>query len=145
MDDIRAEWLDRFGPLPAPAEGLLDVARLRVECLRTQVREVSATVARPGQVSSVGGGRRLVARLAPLTLPASARVRLRRLRPEALYKEESGQLTVPLGPGEAPVEALTALLRDLVPAAGAGPGEPVAAGAVPATAGRDSSRTTAHR
>ncbi len=54
VDDIRAEWLDRFGPLPAPADGLLAVARLRVECLRTGVREVSATAARPGQASATG-------------------------------------------------------------------------------------------
>jgi transcription-repair coupling factor (superfamily II helicase) len=146
VDDIRAEWLDRFGPLPPAAEGLLAVARLRVECLRTGVREVSATGARPGQVSTTGGRRRLVARLAPLSLAASARVRLRRLRPEALYKEESGQLTVPLAAGEAPVEALTALLVELVPVEGAG-----AAAAVPADPvggrgpRRDSSRATARR
>ena len=33
VDDVRAEWLDRFGALPPPAEGLLDVARLRAQCL----------------------------------------------------------------------------------------------------------------
>ena len=153
VDDIRAEWLDRFGPLPAPAEGLLAVARLRVECLRTGVREVSATAGRPGQVSTVGGRRRLVARLAPLALPASARVRLRRLRPEAQYKEEPAQLTVPLAVDEAPVEALTALLTALVPAdTGAGEAGPGAAGADPAggpagsrSVGRDSSRAGARR
>ena len=42
-------------------------------------------------------------------------MRLRRLRPEALYKEEARQLTVPLRPDEAPVEALTELLQLLVP------------------------------
>ncbi len=144
VDDIRAEWLDRFGPLPAPAEGLLAVARLRVECLRTGVREVSATAARPGQVAT-GGRRRLVARMAPLAMPASARVRLRRLRPEALYKEESGQLTVPLGADEGPVEALTALLGALVPdtaAEGAAPAE-VVEGA--RSRGRDSSPAPARR
>ncbi|HZU80809.1 MAG TPA: transcription-repair coupling factor, partial [Acidimicrobiales bacterium] len=74
--DIRAEWSDRFGPVPPPAEGLLAVAALRVQCLRTGVTEVSATAAR-GQVP--GRGRRLLAaRLSPLELPASARVRLRR-------------------------------------------------------------------
>jgi transcription-repair coupling factor (superfamily II helicase) len=118
VDDIRAEWEDRFGPLPGPAEGLLAVARLRVQCLRTGVREVSAVAARPGQVVSGSRGR-LAARMAPLALPASARVRLRRLRPEALYKEDSGQLMVPLAGGEAPVEALTALLVALVPDEGA--------------------------
>jgi transcription-repair coupling factor (superfamily II helicase) len=146
VDDIRAEWLDRFGPLPAPAEGLLEVARLRVECLRTGVREVSASAARPGHLSP-GGRRRLVARLAPVSLPASARVRLRRLRPEALYKEDSGLLIVPLGVGEPPVEALGALIRDLVPAeasADAGPpaADPRRGGA---GRGRDSSRSAARR
>jgi transcription-repair coupling factor (superfamily II helicase) len=116
VHDIRAEWLDRFGPLPAPAEGLLAVAQLRVECLRTGVREVSATRARPGEGASLPGRRGLVARLAPLELPASARVRLRRLRPESVVKEDARQLIVPLRPDEPPVEALTALLVDLVPA-----------------------------
>jgi transcription-repair coupling factor (superfamily II helicase) len=118
VDDIRAEWVDRFGPLPAPAEGLLAVARLRVECLRTGVREVSATPARPGQGTGRPGRRGFVARIAPLELPASARVRLRRLRPESIVKEDVGLLVVPLGADEAPVEALTQLLVDLVPVPG---------------------------
>src|SRR5205823_11917821 len=44
VDDIRDEWMDRYGPVPAAAESLLAVARLRAECVRTGVREV--TVAR---------------------------------------------------------------------------------------------------
>jgi transcription-repair coupling factor (superfamily II helicase) len=144
VDDIRAEWMDRFGPLPEPAEGLLAVARLRVACLRTGVREVSATAARPGQMAP-GGRRRLVARLAPVALPASARVRLRRLRPEALYKEESAQLTVPLVPGEEPVEALTALLGELVPTEAGATEAGAPAGAAPGSRRRDSSRAAARR
>jgi transcription-repair coupling factor (superfamily II helicase) len=115
VDDIRAEWTDRFGPPPPPAEGLLAVGRLRALCLRTGVREVSAAPARPGQGRGGPGRRGLVARVAPLELPASARVRLRRLRPDAVVKDEGHQLTVPLGPDERPVEALTALLEELVP------------------------------
>jgi transcription-repair coupling factor (superfamily II helicase) len=120
VDDIRAEWVDRFGPPPKPAEGLLAVARLRATCLRTGVREVSATPARPGQGVGPPGRRTLVARLAPLDLPASARVRLRRLRPGAVVKEDLHQLLVPLGPEEQPVEALTDLLDQLVPVTAAG-------------------------
>jgi transcription-repair coupling factor (superfamily II helicase) len=41
VDDVRAEWEDRYGPLPPPAVALLDVARLRAECLRLGVRSVS--------------------------------------------------------------------------------------------------------
>jgi transcription-repair coupling factor (superfamily II helicase) len=118
VDDIRSEWLDRFGPLPPPAEGLLAVARLRVECLRTGVREVSATPARAGQGTGRPGRRGLVARIAPLELPASARVRLRRLRPESLVKDEAHLLVIPLRPDEPPVEALTELLLELVPVSG---------------------------
>ncbi|MGH9016741.1 MAG: TRCF domain-containing protein, partial [Acidimicrobiales bacterium] len=141
--DVRTEWLDRFGPLPSPAEGLLEVARLRVECLRTGVREVSATGPRPG---SGGSRRRLVARLAPLRLPASARVRLRRLRPEAVYKEDAGQLTVPLGPDEAPIEALVALLVSLVPVEDAPDPSPAPSAPAPGRGpGRDSSPTPARR
>ncbi|HUI02530.1 MAG TPA: transcription-repair coupling factor [Acidimicrobiales bacterium] len=119
VQDIKAEWTDRFGPPPPAAEGLLAVARLRVQCLRTGVREVSATPAR-----AQGGPLRrgVTARLAPLDLPASARVRLRRLRPEAIFKEDVRQLIVPLRPDEAPVETLTGLLGELVPVPGAGAG-----------------------
>jgi len=41
VDDILAEWNDRYGPPPAPAAVLLDVARLRAECLRLGIRSVS--------------------------------------------------------------------------------------------------------
>ena len=110
--DIRAEWLDRFGPLPAPAEALLAVASLRVQCLRTGVREVA--VAAPRGPVIAGRRRTVVARLSPIELPASARVRLRRLHPDAVYKEEPRQLQVTLEAGRV-AEALTELLEALVP------------------------------
>src|SRR5204863_6352345 len=33
VDDIQAEWLDRYGPVPPSAEALLAVARLRAACV----------------------------------------------------------------------------------------------------------------
>ena len=74
VDDIRSEWIDRFGPVPEAAESLLSIGRLRVECLRAGVSEVVVT-RRGGALSA----ERLAARLAPVELPASRRVRLRRL------------------------------------------------------------------
>src|SRR5439155_2599955 len=100
VDDIRDEWVDRYGPVPPPAEALLGVARLRAECVRAGVREV--TVARQ------------VARVSPLVLPASRRIRLQRLRREATYKEGLAQLVVPVGNGDAAAMLVT-LLRELVP------------------------------
>jgi transcription-repair coupling factor (superfamily II helicase) len=41
VDDVRAEWEDRYGPPPPPAVALLEVARLRAACLRLGIRAVS--------------------------------------------------------------------------------------------------------
>jgi transcription-repair coupling factor (superfamily II helicase) len=101
VDDIRNEWLDRYGPVPPAADALLAVARLRAECVRTGVREV--TVARG------------TARLAPLVLPTSMRIRLQRLHRDAVYKEDSSQLVAPVPRGADPAEFIGGLLRELVP------------------------------
>jgi transcription-repair coupling factor (superfamily II helicase) len=105
--DIRAEWEDRYGPVPPEAEALLRVARLRVECLRLGIREVTVAANRTGPGWQ--------ARLGPVELRASAAVRLRRLAKDALYKEELGQLVVPLRKGVDVAEALVSLLEELVP------------------------------
>ncbi len=81
VDDIAQEWSDRFGPAPEEAEALLRVARLRAECVRLGVREV--TVAKD------------VARIGPLALPVSATVRLKRLYPKAVIKE-GDQVVLPM-------------------------------------------------
>jgi transcription-repair coupling factor (superfamily II helicase) len=109
VDDIADEWVDRYGPLPEPAKGLLDLARLRVECLRTGVADVTVVPAR------VGGGRHPVARLSPLVLATSAQVRLRRLAPGGTYREDGHQLAVPLTEPDRPAGRLCDLLRQLVP------------------------------
>jgi transcription-repair coupling factor (superfamily II helicase) len=102
VDDIRTEWEDRYGPVPEPADRLLTIGLLRAECHRTGVRDVSIT-----------GNQ---ARLAPLHLRASEVMRLRRLARDAIYKEEAGQLVVPLRRGDDPAARLVALLTELVPA-----------------------------
>jgi transcription-repair coupling factor (superfamily II helicase) len=101
VDDIDAEWLDRYGPLPPAAQALLAVGRLRAECVRTGVREVNVA--------------RDVARLVPLALRTSQTIRLRRLFPKAVYKEDIAQLVVPLVRGADPVDAVLTLLATLVP------------------------------
>ena len=123
LDDVRAEWLDRFGPVPAPAEALLKVGRLRVECVRTGVREITVTKG-PGF-----GGPDHIARVSPVVLPESRQVRLQRLHSgkgsgnQAIYKEGIGEIQLPLHKKQGPVvdqliEILADLLPDLVPDAG---------------------------
>jgi transcription-repair coupling factor (superfamily II helicase) len=116
IEDVRTEWEDRFGPLPAPAAALLEVARLRVECLRLGVTEIAVTAPRGGMGRSTD---RASVKLAPITLPASAEVRLRRLAPGATYQADQHRLLMPVpvpraGAGYAP--GLVALLGELVPA-----------------------------
>ncbi|MEO5678215.1 MAG: TRCF domain-containing protein, partial [Acidimicrobiales bacterium] len=112
VDDIRAEWEDRFGPLPPPAEGLVAVGRLRADCFRTGVREVMVAKGAAGGI--VGP----TVRIAPLALRTSQQLRLRRLHPKAVWKEEAGQLVVPVPKkldGLDLVGFILDLLRTLVP------------------------------
>jgi transcription-repair coupling factor (superfamily II helicase) len=110
VDDIESEWMDRYGPLPDPARALLRIAHLRAECARLGVREVTVAVGATG----LGGGSYTV-RLAPLELKTSQRVRLSRLAPKAVYKEEIGQLVLTLPRSTDPAEHLTVLLGELAP------------------------------
>ena len=114
LADIRAEWVDRFGPVPEPAEALLSIGRLRVECLRHGVSEVVVTRRGGGPLSTA----RYAARLAPVELPASRRVRLRRLYGDrAVCKDEPRELHVPLRADAGPViDQLVTLLTDVVAA-----------------------------
>ena len=107
--DIRAEWEDRYGPLPLEAEQLLAVARLRAEASRTGLREV--TVVKP----SGYGGQPYSARLSPLPLKTSQQIRLARLHPRAIYKEAEQLLIVPVPQHLHPADALVDLLRQLDP------------------------------
>ncbi len=100
VDDIRAEWVDRYGPVPPPAEALLGVARLRAECHRTGIRDVTITGTQ--------------ARVAPLALRTSEVMRLRRLARQAIYKEDTGQVVVPLPRGADPAPFLVGFLQELV-------------------------------
>ena len=57
VDDIRAEWEDRYGPLPEPAEALLTVGRLRAECHRLGISDDAdhgvQVDRRPGRLSPI--------------------------------------------------------------------------------------------
>ncbi len=116
VDDIGAEWADRYGPLPAAADGLLALARLRASALARGIGEVTMSPVRPG------GTRRPTVRVAPVTLPASAQVRLRRLAPGATYREDTAQLLVPLTNGASAPDAVRAVIEELIPLADVGSG-----------------------
>jgi transcription-repair coupling factor (superfamily II helicase) len=99
LADIENEWRDRFGPLPSPAQSLIAVGALRVECIRIGITEIMTN-----------GNE---ARISPVQLRASQTMTLRRLAPGATFKEQSGLLTVPIKRGANPTSVLTDLLREL--------------------------------
>ncbi len=110
VEDIRNEWLDRYGPLPEPAAALLRIGELRAECARTGVREVTVTRAAgslPGATAA--------ARLTPLALKASGRIRLQRRWPKAIYKEDISQLVLSVPTSVDAAEYLATVLHELVP------------------------------
>jgi len=111
VDDIAAEWVDRYGPLPDPAAKLIDVARLRAECHRLGVRELSIVK------GPAFGGPAYTARISPLVLRTSQVMRLHRLFKGSVYKEDREQLVLPVPRTPAIAATMVDLLRQLVPPA----------------------------
>ena len=108
VDDIAAEWLDRFGPLPEPAEMLLAIARVRAACVRTGVTEL--TVTRPG-----GYGSPFIVRLSPLPLSQSKQMRMERLYRGSVYKPDGSQVLLPIRTEAEMVTGIIGALDTLVP------------------------------
>ena len=106
VDDIRAEWEDRYGPVPVPAEALLTIGYLRAECHRWDLKDV--------QIISNQ------ARLSPVTLKMSEELRLKRLVRDSIYKADQHQLVLPVKRGVDPAAMLVKTLGDLRPAEAVG-------------------------
>ncbi|MBA2337207.1 MAG: transcription-repair coupling factor [Acidimicrobiia bacterium] len=98
VDDVVAEWRDRFGELPEPAAALVEVARLRVEAIRVGLAEIVTA--------------RREVRLSPITLRISEEVRLQRLMPAAVVRGEV--LFVP-APRSEPVAEMLGFIRKMWP------------------------------
>ncbi len=94
VDDVAAEWEDRFGPLPPRAKSLLDVAEIRVEAARIGLTEVVKL--------------RDEVRLGPVDLSASQEVRLQRLARGSVLRPAEGVVFI-----KAPSPLLEGLLRFL--------------------------------
>ena len=114
VEDVRVEWEDRYGPIPEPAQNLLDVALVRTACIRTGITELTVTKG-PG----FGGPDHLV-RMSPLTLPTSKQIRLDRIYKHSMYREADGgflQLGVKkAGPkGGSLAKQIVMALEDLAP------------------------------
>jgi transcription-repair coupling factor (superfamily II helicase) len=104
VDDLEAEWTDRYGEPPPAAVALLAVARLRVAVLVRGIRGISV--------------QKDVARFDGWELKKSQEIRLQRI--SARVKVLDGIVTVPFAAGAANqgigvVETLLGLLTEIAP------------------------------
>jgi transcription-repair coupling factor (superfamily II helicase) len=109
VDAIRAEWQDRYGPIPEVAETLLSVATLRAECVRLGITDVSVTR------GSGFGGPAWLAKVSPVVLKTSAQMRLKRLVKGATWTESAKLATLPLPRTTDLARTVAATLRELLP------------------------------
>jgi len=97
---VREEFIDRYGPLPVPAERLFAVAALRAAVRQWGIRELKTTPRRTVRVS-------------PVHLTESQEVRLARAFRDAVYNASAGALELPLPRSGDLVGATARQLRDL--------------------------------
>ncbi|BBZ08815.1 transcription-repair-coupling factor [Mycolicibacterium doricum] len=83
VDAVVDELVDRYGPLPEPAQRLVGVARLRLLCREFGITDVSSVSA-----STV--------KLSPMELPDSGQLRLKRMYPGGGYRATTRTVTVPI-------------------------------------------------
>jgi len=99
VDDVIAEWEDRFGPLPDEAVELIEAARLRVEAIRIGITEIVQN--------------RREVKIGPVSLKASQEVRLERIARGSLLRGSTLYLKPP---AESPATAIAEFLRTMWPA-----------------------------
>ncbi|GIJ44803.1 transcription-repair-coupling factor [Virgisporangium aliadipatigenens] len=81
LDEVAAEMRDRYGEPPAEVANLVSVARFRLKARAYGLTDVSLQ------------GKHI--RFAPLPLPDSKQLRLKRLYPDAVYKAAADQVSLP--------------------------------------------------
>jgi transcription-repair coupling factor (superfamily II helicase) len=107
LEDLAVEWIDRYGALPEPTKGLLELAQLRLTCLDFAITSVAVLPARVGVRSKP------VLKMGPLTLTLSQQLRLRRTYGSSAYNEATKEFRVELAPGATTPRAIATMIEEL--------------------------------
>ena len=92
VEEVREELKDRFGPLPKEAHSLIELGVIRTRLIEHHVTEM--VYCNLGISGSKGF------KISPVTLAVSVQLRLKRLLPQAIYKEATKSLLVPVKKGQ---------------------------------------------
>ncbi len=101
VDDVTAEWADRYGPLPDSATALIEIAGLRCEAIRVGLTEIVKL--------------RREVRLGQVDLSTSQEVRLQRVAPKSVLKADEGLLFLPAPADHTIVADLVTFMRKMWP------------------------------
>jgi len=104
LNDLRHEWIDRYGALPLPTIGLLELAQLRLVCLDYGVSSVKVLPARVGVRSKPQ------LRVVPLSLSLSQQLRLRRAYGSNAYNDTTKELRLELAASAVTSRSILAIL-----------------------------------
>ncbi|HVA70092.1 MAG TPA: transcription-repair coupling factor [Acidimicrobiales bacterium] len=107
LNDLRNEWIDRYGALPPPSVGLLELAQLRLVCLDYGVSSVKVLPARVGLRSKP------LLKLGPLSLTLSQQLRLRRTHGSTAYNDTTKELRLERAAHAVTPHSILALLEEL--------------------------------
>ncbi len=107
LADLRVEWTDRYGALPRPASGLLELAELRLRCLSLGITSLQVLPAKVGLRS------RPIVKIKPLALSLSQQMRVRRHYGAAAYSESSSEFKLEVGPDACSALALIDLVKQV--------------------------------
>jgi transcription-repair coupling factor (superfamily II helicase) len=107
LDDLAVEWVDRYGALPEPTKGLLELAQLRLTCLHFAVTSVVVLPARVGVRSKP------VLKMGPLVLTLSQQLRLRRTYGSSAYNESTKEFRVELPANAVTPRAIATMIDEL--------------------------------
>ena len=99
VDDVMAEWEDRFGVLAEAANALIELARLRVEAIRVGLEEIVKL--------------RHEIKLSPVDLKPSQEVRLQRIQRSSVLRASEGVIFIPAS--EPLVSSLIGFIKEMWP------------------------------
>ena len=107
LSDLREEWQDRYGALPKPAIGLLELTELRLFCIAEGITNVTVLPAKVGVRSKP------VIKVTPLLLSLSQQMRFRRKYGSNAYSEDSKELRLEVAANAASPADVLQLLQEV--------------------------------